>query len=99
MDENSVRKPEGGAPQSPVAPKSDREIIESLALRFPATGTITRGGKVLLAAGPRQFEVGQVLKLSEPGHDYEVAIAAVSATTFTMRYRNEEFTRPIRVSN
>jgi hypothetical protein len=83
-------------PSVAAPPKSDREILEALALRFPANGTIARGSKIFLTAGRKQFEAGQIFTLSELGHDYEVELTAVSATAFTLRYRNETFTRPVR---
>jgi hypothetical protein len=97
--EESISRKLGDHPEnSSIASKSDREILESLASRFPATGTITRGDKILLTAGRKQFEAGQLLTLSEVGREYEVQIVAISATTFTLRFRNEEFTRPVRLS-
>jgi hypothetical protein len=97
--EESISRKLGDRPENlSIASKSDREILESLASRFPATGTITRGDKILLTAGRKQFEAGQLLTLSELGREYEVEIVAISATTFTLRFRNEEFTRPVRLS-
>lgn len=86
--------PAGGA--TAVPSRTDREILQSLALRFPATGSMIRGEKTLLTAGRKQFEVGEVLVIPDGGHEYELEITAISATTFTLRYRAEEFTRPIR---
>lgn len=91
----NVVKPAERKPGTPAAIRSDREILELLASRIPATGTLTRDSKVFLSVGRRQLEPGQRFLLSEAGQNYEVELVAVTATNFTVRLRHTEFTRPI----
>ena len=56
------------------------------------------GGKILLTAGDKRYEAGQVLILSYDGRDAEVEIVAVTTTSFTLRYGNAELSRPIRIA-
>jgi hypothetical protein len=53
---------------------------------------------MILTAGSRQYEAGQVLTVSYEGREYDVEIVNATATEFTLRYRNEEDTRSIRGS-
>jgi hypothetical protein len=83
--------------QPPAAP-ADREILESLATRIPSTGTINRGGKPMLTvAGGKMLEVGTKFTVTFNDQDYELELVAIDRTTFTLRYRNEETTRPIKL--
>jgi hypothetical protein len=91
----NVGKPTERKPGTPAAIRSDREILELLASRIPATGTLTRDNKVFLSVGRRQLEPGQKVLLSEAGQNYEVELVAVTATHFTVRFRDMEFSRPI----
>lgn len=87
-----------GAPGQPAAPAGDRELLESMAARLPVTGTIFMGNEPLLVLGRRNMKVGFHFTVTNPanGQDYELEIVAIDRTTFTLRYRNEEITRPIK---
>lgn len=96
---NQPRKnTEPGTKAEPVVVKApgDRETLETLAARIPSTGTIVLGGKPLLIVGKNRLEVGQTLVVTYDNQDYELELVAIDRTTFTLRYRNEETTRPIR---
>ena len=88
------------APAARTAPviRSDREILDILLRRFPASGAMTWGGRVLLVAGDKRYEAGQTLLLSYDGRDFEVELVAVTATSFTLRYRGAEISRSIRMA-
>lgn len=82
----------------PQAAPADREILETLATRIPSTGTINRGGKPMLTvAGGKMLEVGTKFTVTFNDQDYELELVAIDRTTFTLRYRNEETTRPIKL--
>ena len=90
------RNPLPGAPAQPAAPPGNRETLEALAARIPSTGTINLGGKRLLIVGKNRLEIGTKFTVAYNGQDYELELVAIESTTFTLRYRGEETTRPIR---
>jgi hypothetical protein len=87
--------PVPGVP-APVAPPGDREILEILASRLPAAGSATVRGKPILIMGTNRFEVGTKFTAVYNNQDYELELVAIGNTSFTLRYRNEEFIRPNR---
>lgn len=76
----------------------DREILENLALKLPATGTIILNGEPLLIFGRRNMKIGSRFTVADAtsGQEYDLELVAIDRTTFTLRYRNEEITRPIK---
>lgn len=89
----------GGAPTvgAAAAPVADRDILEALALRIPSTGTVTtREGTTQLVVGRNRLQVGNVFTVTYNNQDYDLELIAIDRTTFTLRYRNEETTRPIK---
>lgn len=88
-----------GAPVPPDGPKGDREILENIAAKILPTGTIIpTNGDPLLTFGRKNVKLGSHFTVtnSANGQDYELELVAVDRTTFTLRYRNEEITRPIK---
>lgn len=88
-----------GAPVPPDGPKGDREILETIAAKILPTGTIIpTNGEPLLTFGRKNVKLGSHFTVtnSANGRDYELELVAVDRTTFTLRYRNEEITRPIK---
>lgn len=87
----------GGTP--PARQMGDREILENLALKLPATGTIIKpNGEPLLIFGRRNMAIGSHFTVADAGtgQEYDLELVAIDRTTFTLRYRNEEITRPIK---
>lgn len=92
-------RPPGGAPAPsgvPAPAPGDREILETLAMRLPPAATFVRDGKPLLVMGRDRFEVGTRFIVTYNDQDYELELVSIDRTTFTLRYRGEEYTRPIR---
>ena len=86
----------GGAEQ-PAQQSGDREILESLAARLIASGTMMdRSGATLLVIGKNRFEVGARFTVTFNAQDYELELVAIDRTTFTLRYHSTEITRPIK---
>jgi hypothetical protein len=88
-----------GAPAQADGPKGDREILENIAAKILPTGTIIpTNGDPLLTFGRKNVKLGSHFTVtnSANGQDYELELVAVDRTTFTLRYRNEEITRPIK---
>ncbi|MES2693625.1 MAG: hypothetical protein V4773_09140 [Verrucomicrobiota bacterium] len=86
-----------GTPGAPVVarPPGDRDILGTLAMRLTPSGTFVRGGKPILVIDRNRFEVGTKFIVSYNEHDYELELVSIDRTTFTLRYRGEEITRPI----
>ena len=81
---------------APPRPPGDREILEALAAQLNPTGTIQYGDTPRLVMGSRRFEVGTRFIVTYNNQDYELELVAIDRTTFTLRYRNERITRPIK---
>lgn len=80
----------------PAAPLGDRQILEVLAAQLSPTGTIQMGGSPRLVMGSKRFEVGTRFTVTYNNQDYELELVTIDRTTFTLRYRGEEITRPIK---
>lgn len=80
-------------------PIGDRETLENLAAKLPATGTIIKpNGEPLLIFGRRNMAIGSHFTVADAatGQEYDLELVSIDRTTFTLRYRNEEITRPIK---
>lgn len=88
----------GGAAGAPVAPPppGDRETLETLAAQITPSGMIQLRGTPRLIIGSKPFEVGTRFTATYNTQDYELELVAIDRTTFTLRYRGEEITRPIK---
>jgi hypothetical protein len=102
-DPNAPRLPGGARPGAagagaagPVSPPADREILDTLAARLTPSGTLSLGGKPLLIIDRNRFEVGTKFIVTFNEQDFELELVAIDRTTFTLRYRGEEVTRPIK---
>ena len=84
------------APATAARPPGDREILETLAMRLTPSGMIAMGNKPLLIIDRNRFEVGTKFIVTYNDQDYELALVAIDRPTFTLRYRGEEITRPIK---
>jgi hypothetical protein len=84
-----------GTPATP-ARLGDRQILELLAAQLPSTGTMHIGGSPRLTMGSKRFEVGTRFTVTYNNEDYELELVSIDRTTFTLRYRGEEITRPIK---
>ena len=84
-----------GGPTPPPAPLGDRQILEVLAAQLTPTGTIQIGGSPRLVMGSKRFETGTRFTVTYNNEDYELELVTIDRTTFTLRYRGEEITRPI----
>ena len=98
-DFNQPDPSERPAPDGPAqtASHGDREILELLAARLTPSGTFIFNEKPLLVISGKRFEVGTRFTVAYDGRDYELELTAIDRTTFTLRYRGEEVTRPIAI--
>ena len=79
------------------AAATDRDVLAAVAAKIPTTGTIIVGGKPLLISGTNRIEAGSRFTVVYNGQEYELELVAIDRTTFTVRYKGEEFTRPIKL--
>ena len=82
--------------RQPPARAVDREILSTLASQIVALGMVELRGTPRLVIGNRLFEVGTRFTAAYNSQHYEVELVAMDRTTFTLRYRGEEVTRPIK---
>lgn len=80
------------APRVPSA----RETLEALAAQINPSGMIMLRDTPRLIIGNKPFEVGTRFTASYNNQDYDLELVAIDRTTFTLRYRGEEITRPIK---
>jgi hypothetical protein len=80
----------------PAGPPGDREVLETLAQRLVPSGTFVFGGAPQLVIGRNRFPVGTRFTVTYNNEDYELELVSIDRTTFTLRYRGEETTRPIK---
>jgi hypothetical protein len=86
-----------GAPAQATQSKGARETLETLAPLIKPTGTVIMTGRpAILTFGRTNVKVGGKLTINFEGTDYELELVAVSSTSFTLRYKDEETTRPIK---
>lgn len=85
----------GGGAVQPAAIAGEREKLDSLAAKIPATGTVVFGGERRLSFGTKNVRIGSDFTVTLNGQDYVLKLVAVDATNFTVRLGNEEVTRPI----
>lgn len=86
----------GTANPAPSRALTARETLELLAAQITPSGMITRRDTPLLIIGSKPFEVGTRFTASYNNQDYELELVAIDRTTFTLRYRGEDITRPIK---
>ena len=87
-----------GLPAAPPKVLPDRELLEAIAdLIFPSGSVVIGGEPVLLFGGTTRRKVGETFfgTYAKDGKTYELKITAIGSGTFTLRYHNEETTRPI----
>jgi len=76
-------------------PKTGAELLDLLAQDIAPSGTVSMGGEEILIIGPKQFRVGDRLAIKRDEQTYDVEIAGISHSTFTLRLNHDEITRRI----
>lgn len=84
------------APAGAAVSSTPRETLEAIAAQITPSGTIVVRGKPRLFIAGRSFEVGTRFTATYNNEDYELELVAIDRTTFTLRYRGEDVTRPIK---
>jgi hypothetical protein len=79
-----------------VVMTADRDLLVMLAPSISPSGAVRLGDTSILLFGQKKFKVGDVLPIVFQGVTYELVIAAIEQTNFTLRLNKEEITRPIK---
>jgi|GEM_PF-995301 hypothetical protein len=74
------------------------DLLAALAARIPSTGTVILGGEPILLLGQKRLKVGDTYAISFEGRTYEVSIAAVTSTSFTVKRGENIHTRPVHIT-
>jgi hypothetical protein len=74
---------------------SNRSLLIALSERLEPKGTFVVGGEAIILLGQKKLKVGETYPINFEGAVYELEITAIETTRFSVRYKNEEITRPI----
>src|SRR5262249_4156354 len=89
--------PPAGAPAQAAPSKGARDILETLASLLKPSGSVIMPGRpAILTFGRSPVKVGGKVTVNFEGTDYELELVAVTSTSFTLRYKDEETPRPIK---
>jgi hypothetical protein len=78
------------------APPSDHQLFEEIVTKVRPSGTVNMGTTPLLMFGNRMVKTGSHFTVTYKGNDYDLELTAIDGTNFTLRYKSEEITRPIK---
>lgn len=81
---------------APVAPPTDRQLLESIVAKIVPSGSLYLGGKPLLMFGKRFVKIGSHFTVTYKGTDYDLELTDIDGSNYTLRYNREEITRPIK---
>jgi hypothetical protein len=84
-----------GNPAAP-APPTDRQLFEEIANKIRPSGTSVFNGKPLLMIGNKFVKTGSHFTVTYKGNDYDLELTQIDGSNFTLRYKSEEITRPIK---
>jgi hypothetical protein len=74
---------------------SNRTLVVALSEQLEPKGTFILGGEAIILLGQKKLKVGDIYPINFEGAVYELQITAIESTRFSVRYKNEEITRPI----
>jgi hypothetical protein len=74
---------------------SNRSLLIALADLLEPKGTFVVGGESIILLGQKKLKVGEAYPITFEGVVYQLEITAIETTRFSVRYKNEEITRPI----
>jgi len=84
--------------QNPSAPPppSDHQLLEEIVAKVKPSGTVYLGDQPLLMFGKRYVKTGTHFTVTYKGNDYDLELTQIDGTNFTLRYKSDEITRPIK---
>jgi hypothetical protein len=80
-------------------PVMGSDLLAKLAAQIPVTGTVNIGGQPILLLGQKRLKVGDTVTISFEGQSYDLSIAGIAPTSFTVKRGELIHTRPTRLSN
>ena len=80
----------------PQVAVSDRDLLKKLAEEVTASGMMQLGDRTFLLVGKKKLKVGDRISVNSGGVAYELEVSAIDRTSFALRLKNEEITRPIK---
>jgi hypothetical protein len=80
---------------APIAP-SNHDLFKKMAEGVNASGMMQLGDRTFLLVGKKKYKVGDCILVNFEGTNYELEVTAIDRTSFTLRLKNEEITRPIK---
>ena len=84
-------------PAKPVqGPRSNRDLLQSIAANLKTSGFFVLGGEPTLVFGQKRVKAGGTISIRFEGTDYTLEIVSIERPNFTLRLNREEFTRPIK---
>ena len=98
---NGSRSEDGAADDGQAAANraailaSNRTLLAALAEQLDPKGTFIVGGEAIILLGQKKLKVGERYPITFEGAVYELEITSIETTRFSVRYKNEEVTRPI----
>ena len=75
---------------------SERDLLKSMADGITPSGMMQMAGRQVLLFGQKKLKVGDHIPVTYQGTAYELEVIAIDRTSFTLRLKNEEITRPIK---
>jgi hypothetical protein len=84
-----------GNPAAP-APPTDHQVFVEIVDKIRPSGSFMMGGKPLLSFGNKFVKTGSHFTVTYKGTDYDLELTQIDGTNFTLRYKSEEITRPIK---
>jgi hypothetical protein len=77
-------------------PPSDHELLQEIASKVNPGGTVVFGGQPMLMFGKKPVKIGAHFTVTYKGNDYDLELTQIDSTNFTLRYKSDEITRPIK---
>lgn len=77
-------------------PRSNRDLLQSIAASLKPSGFFVLGGEPTLVFGQKRVKAGGTLSIRFEDTDYTLEIVSIERPNFTLRLNREEFTRPIK---
>jgi hypothetical protein len=80
----------------PGGPKTDRDLLQTIASGLKPSGFFVLGGAPTLVFGQKRVKAGGNVTITFEGTEYTLEITSIELPNFTLRLNREEFTRPIK---
>jgi glucose/arabinose dehydrogenase len=76
-------------------PPTGKDLLATLAEKIDARARVVISGEPMLLTGKQRLQAGSKVPVVHEGLIFELEIVSIETARFTVRYKTEEFTRPI----